>query len=151
MGVGGKKTEKRGTEGRTQENKSTGDRNAQLSSEPEARSALTSEVCASAPLWSSAWHSLHYNNVFKTRGGGRKKNPKKITNRHQCENKNCAHTHSHAVADGCANTQDECSKAAARCKAEMAWGEIKKSHHIDSGMTEGQKYAALQKNEKCFP
>lgn len=76
-GSRGKKTEKRGTEGRTQENKSTGDRNAQLSSEPEARSALTSEVCASAPLWSSAWHSLHYNNVFKTRGGGRKKTPKK--------------------------------------------------------------------------
>lgn len=63
-----------------------------------------------------------------------------------------AHTHSHAVADGCANTQDERSKAAARCKAEMAWEEIKKSHHIDSGMTEGHKYAALQKkNEKCFP
>lgn len=45
-------------------------------------------------------------------------------------------THSRAVANGCASTQDKCSKAAARCKSEMAWEEIKRRHPIDGGMTE---------------
>lgn len=51
----------------------------------------------------------------------------------------------------CANTQNKRSKAAARCTTEMAGEKIKSSNHIDGGMTEGQRYAGLEKNEPSSP
>lgn len=131
---------------RRQQNKSTGDRNAQLSSDPEARIGAHVAGMRICPAL------IFLPGTVCTGIACLKKKKKKKSQTDTDVKMRQIHTCTHTLANDCGNTQNKCSKAKARCKAEMAWETIKRSNHINSGMTEGQRYAGLQKNGgRCFP
>lgn len=121
---------------------------------PGQRSALTSQVCASASLWSFAWHALCYNNALLFFWRKKKRKEKKSqtdTSARMRQMHACTHTHLQTIV---VTRKNKCSKRqrpGARLKLHEEM--IKRSNHINSGMTEGQRYAGLQKKNggRCFP
>lgn len=97
--------------------------------------------------WALGWR------VFKNKTKKKKKKKKKgkeITNRQRRKMKKGGQIHTcvQTLANNCGNTQKKTSaqREKARCNATTARETIKRSDRINSGMTEGQSYAAVHKN-----